>query len=90
MRLESLLAELAVEFDPARERLLADARLLGDETALEALFEVEFDGLEFEFEGIAPGRFDRPARGPPRGARVVLLYRLVGLLWCLVVWFVHV
>ena len=37
VRLESLFAELPILFDPARERLLADAGLLGNEPAAEAL-----------------------------------------------------
>lgn len=80
--LEPLLAELLIETDPAREGLLADAGLLSDELAAEALLQIKADGFDFELEGIAAVRFFSPARVPPRGVLVVLL-----LYWCC--FFIH-
>jgi hypothetical protein len=56
--------------NPAGDSLLAYPGLLGDQAAAEAFLQVQFDGLEFEFEGIAAAVSFGPSRHPPRGVRV--------------------
>jgi hypothetical protein len=76
MSLEPRFAELAVLLDPAREGLLADPGLLGDEPAAEALLQIQADGLDLELERIAALRLFAAPRVPPRGVwLVLLLYR---------------
>jgi hypothetical protein len=63
--LKALLTELAIKFNPARDRLLTDAGFLRNAPATEALVEVKADGLEFELEGIGPMiAFGTAARAP--------------------------
>jgi hypothetical protein len=82
--LKALFTLLLVKLNPPGEGLGAHTRFLRDEGAGEALFEVEFNGFEFELEWEADVLFLWPARSPPRGGVVVVLY------WIMITFFGHV
>jgi hypothetical protein len=61
---ESDLAEAPITRDPTHDGLIGHVEFLGDEGIREALFEVHFDGAEFEIQREAPAGFSRKT---PRG-----------------------
>jgi hypothetical protein len=72
---QPLLAQMAVAGDPTIQSADRDVQFGADGVAGEALFEEQRNGAAFELEGEPIGGFG-PARNPPRGVDVLLLYRL--------------
>jgi hypothetical protein len=75
---ESFFALLIIDAPPARESLLADACLFGNEPAGKTFLQIEPDDLELELERIpAVVAAGSAARNPPGGVDVLLLYWLI-------------
>jgi len=70
--LQAFLTQLPVPVQPVNERAFTYVQFLADQALREALLQTELDGPDPELDRVAG--CGRPARRPPRGSVVLLLY----------------